>query len=372
MNRRSFATGMSLWALAQLLAGCQSRQRPGLRVHALQSSVPPQLVGKLRNRLKSQANLKLVPEADLATLFTQLQTWKLQAPDNSEAGTGLATLGDYWLATAIQQELIQPLQPDRLSHWQKLPDIWQQLVTRDRQGMITPQGLVWAAPYRWGMTVLAYRKDKFRDLGWQPADWSDLWRPELQRRFSLLDQPREVIGLTLKHLGYSYNTEDLASVSGLRQELLALQQQAKFYSSDTYLQPLLLGDTWLAVGWSNDILPILSRSNQIAVAIPQSGTALWSDLWVQSARLPESAQTFGRQWIDFWWQPQVAQQLTNLSSGISPLLSDDLPMGSGKEALSTLDTQTFERSEFLRPLSATAIDQYQKLWLAMRKYGATR
>jgi putative spermidine/putrescine transport system substrate-binding protein len=146
-------------------------------------------------------------------------------------------------------------------------------------------------------------------LKWTPRDWNDLWREEVRDRISLLDQPREVIGLTLKKLGHSYNTENLEKVPDLKKELDALNRQAKFYSSDTYLEPLILGDTWLAVGWSTDVLPILQRYQQIAAVIPQSGTALWANLWVQPARDVRSAP-LDHQWIDFCWQPQIAQQIS--------------------------------------------------------------
>lgn len=37
---------------------------------------------------------------------------------------------------------------------------WQQLVSRDPQGRLDPRGQVWAAPYRWGCLLIAYRSDK--------------------------------------------------------------------------------------------------------------------------------------------------------------------------------------------------------------------
>jgi len=361
MNRRSFVIGAGFWTLAQLLAGCQSRRQSTLNVHALKGSMPPQLVRSLRRAI-TETDFKLVPETDLAALFTLLQTWKLQATERPP-GAGLVTLGDYWLATAIRQELIQPLQPSQWQNWPQLPAPWQRLVTRDRQGFLSSQGLVWGAPYRWGMTVLAYRQDKFERLGWQPTDWGDLWRPELRRRISLLDQAREVIGLTLKKLGHSYNTENLETVANLERELAALQQQTLLYSSDAYLQPLLLGDTWLAVGWSHDLLPMIRRDNQIKLVIPQAGTALWSDVWVQSAASGSAASV--SEWVNFWWQPQIARRLTTLGPGISPLLTHR-ELAPQLEAPLLPDASTFERSEFLAPLPAAAIDQYQRVWLAMR------
>lgn len=365
MDRRLFLTSVGLWGLSQSLVGCQSSPGSKLNVHALKGSVPPQLVRRFRGQAQAAA-LELVPQTQLSTLFTQLQTWKLQS--KSGASGGLVTLGDYWLAKAIQQGLIQPLEPTQLAHWEQLPEIWQSLVRRDRSGLPdqaqTKSQKIWGAPYRWGMTVIAYRKDKFKQLGWTPKDWRDLWRPELERHLSLLNQPREVIGLTLKKLGHSYNTQDLEAVAELQAALQTLNRQAKLYSSNAYLQPLVLGDTWLAVGWSSDILPIARRNNQIQVVIPESGTALWADVWVQSASaLPASLQTLSNNWIDFWWQPQIAKQLTQLSSGLSPLVT-----GSNLSSSSALsfDQATFKRSEFLQPLPAASTEQYQKLWSAIR------
>ncbi len=99
------------------------------------------------------------------------------------------------------------------------------------------------SPYRWGSTVIVYNRNKFQELGWMPKDWSDLWREEVRSRISLLNQPREVIGLVLKKLGKSYNTENLDQVPGLEKELRTLNQQVKFYSSNTYLEPLIIEST---------------------------------------------------------------------------------------------------------------------------------
>jgi putative spermidine/putrescine transport system substrate-binding protein len=206
-------------------------------------------------------------------------------------------------------------------------------------------------------------------LGWRPQDWQDLWKPELKGRISLLNQPREVIGLVLKSLGASYNTADLDKVPELKPKLQALSQQVKFYSSTTYLQPLLLEDTWLAVGWSADLLPLIKEDPDIKVIIPQSGTSLWADLWVQPAGVKKENSVLSpiqQQWIEFCWQPKAVNQISLLSTGASPATSQIKSIDIIKEVrenpLLFPDPQIFEKSEFLYPLSPSTTAQYRQLW----------
>lgn len=372
MDRRSFLQTLGAVTLSQLLGACQQNNRTVLEVNLLQKTLPPQLVGKFRS--KSEIPVQILLKSSTAEIFTQLQKWHnenlTQSSGASETGSDqpsqppprLASLGDYWLPQAIQQNLIQPLSVEDLSRWPALAPQWQQLVRRDRTGSPTEKGEIWGAPYRWGATLIAYRADKFKDLGWQPTDWPDLWRSELKGRISLLDHPREVIGLTLKKLKQSYNLADLEAVSELAQELELLNSQTLFYASTQYLEPLILGDTWVAVGWSSDILPALNQEPDLQAVFPISGTALWADLWVQSQSQPSNT---ANQWINFWWEEAVANNLSEFTDAISPLLSATLPNKSRSQQLVANPGQ-FDRSEFLLPLPSTTLEQYQRLWQAMR------
>jgi putative spermidine/putrescine transport system substrate-binding protein len=392
MKRRSFLYGASALALGQLVAGCNSRQQASLRVRLLQDSIPAQLVAEFRKALDQSAAVKFDPEEQLQDLFTRLKAWKQQAEKKDEKSQwaipfvgskktlvpDLVTLGDYWLESAIQQGLIQPLQVEGLRGWQQLPQAWQEIVKRDRQGQLSNTGEVWGAPYRWGTTVIAYRRDKFRELGWTPKDWSDLWRPELRDRISVVDQPREVIGLTLKKLGRSYNTTNLSQVQDLKEELLALHQQVKFYSSDYYLQPLALEDTWVAVGWSTDVIPVRANDRQIDAIVPLSGTALWADLWVQPASAAVDSNTTGtqeqqsliQQWIDFCWQPKPANEISLFSNAASPIVTTlnpaNIPQDVRENPVLLPDNSVLDKSEFLQPLPKAVDEEYQALWKEIR------
>ncbi|MEH1896905.1 MAG: extracellular solute-binding protein [Nostoc sp.] len=384
MDRRSFLLGTSTLALSQLLFGCGGKNQTQLKVQLLKGSIPGQVVNQFHNGLQQQVQLKFTLVEQVEDLFQQLQNWQQKPKATDEQGwsrfipfrqgqktadADLVTLGDYWLKAAIEQKLIQPLQElqgNELKQWPTLDENWKKLVTRNDQGNLDTQGKVWGAPYRWGSTVIVYNRDKLRELGWTPKDWSDLWRDGMQQRISLLNQPREVIGLVLKKLGKSYNTENLDQVLDLEKELKTLNQQVKFYSSNNYLEPLIMEDTWLAVGWSSDVLQVLGRYPQLGAVIPKSGTAIWADMWVRPAGITKS--NFSDRWIDFCWQPNTGKQISVLTKTNSPIATniDSSDIQEPFWSLLKSDRNVFDKSEFLLPLSPSAIKQYESLFAKIK------
>ncbi|MBD2411349.1 polyamine ABC transporter substrate-binding protein [Nostoc calcicola FACHB-389] len=384
MDRRSFLLGTGTLTISQLLFGCSGNNQTQFKVQLLKGSIPGQVVNQFHKGLQQKVELKFAPVVQIRDLFGQLQNWQQKPKATDEQGwsrfipfrqdrktppADLVTLGDYWLKAAIEQKLIQPLQDsqgNQLKQWSTLDERWKKLVTRNDQGNLDAQGKVWGAPYRWGSTVIVYNRDKLQKLGWTPKDWSDLWRDGLEGRISLLNQPREVIGLVLKKLGKSYNTENLDQVPDLEKELQTLNQQVKFYGSINYLEPLIMGDTWLAVGWSSDVLPILGRYPQLVAIVPQSGTAIWSDLWVRPAGI--ATNTLSDQWIDFCWQTNTAKQISLLTKSNSPISTNITASDIQKPFRSLLqsDTSVLDRSEFLLPLSPSATKQYESLFAKIK------
>jgi putative spermidine/putrescine transport system substrate-binding protein len=387
MDRRSFLIGTSTLALSQLLAGCGGKNKPTLTIELLRNSLPGQVISQFRGSLQKdvklknmQVDIKLVEQ--LQDVFKKLEVWQnpnkaidknwveqirdrlpIAKPDN-KVSTDLLTLGDFWLKSAIEAKLIQPLDIKEIQQWSALPKQWQELVTRNDQGFLDAQGKVWAAPYRWGKTVLIYNRDKFQKNGWQPPiDWADLWREEFRDRISLLNHPREVIGLVLKKLGKSYNTTDLSRIPELEAEFKKLNQQAKFYGSTKYIEPLIMGDTFIAQGWSQDILSDLSRYPYLEVVVPKSGTAMWADVWIQPAGR-QSQQELLKQWINFFWQPNVAKQIAISTKTNSPITIDILPSDIPEKLRTILlvNQDVFTKSEFLLPLSLEVEKQYISLF----------
>lgn len=399
MNRRSFLTTLTSLALGSSLTSCQDGSQQVLRLLALKGSIPSQLLSEFSRSIQpTSARVELVAEGQFKEIITQLQEWQktgkaeakglkipLVPPTKSpEYIPNLVSIGDAWLATAIQEKSIQPIDPKNLANWNKLESKWHEVAQRDDKGVNNSNGQIWGVPYRWGTTVILYRHDKLTENNIPvPKDWADLWNPQLKQRISLLDRSREVIGLALKKLGSSYNTVDLSQTKNLKAELEKLHQQVKFYSSDNYLQPLIMGDTWAAVAWSSDAIDLIQHNPIMGAIVPRSGTAIFADLWVRpslSDKLSAAEKLVAcssdrvkltNQWIDYCLQPKVVNQISLLTSSVSPLLtsmnpSEILPdIRANSLALPPKDV--LGKSEFIYPLSQKSQIEYDRLWQEIRK-----
>jgi putative spermidine/putrescine transport system substrate-binding protein len=369
MQRRHFLQSAGILALEPLLFGCDGQETANLRIDLLRGTFPGILAGEFRkfvntDRVDIKAFAQLAEGLELLAKWQGPpvvdKSWRLpwqSPPDNRPAN--LISLGDAWLDQAIGKKLLQPLDIGQLPSWKSLADAWRNLGTRD--------GQIWGAPYRWGCTVLIYRRDRLQQNGIAPPiDWVDLWQPKLRKRVVLLNQRQEIIGLTLKRLGHSYHT-DPATVSELLPALRQLHQQTLFYSSDRYVPPLLTGDAWVAVGWSGDVMNLLNRNTDLVMVVPKSGTALWADMWVQptSAKAAKDAPTVA-QWIDFCWQQTPATKISTATNGVSPIFANLTTLPPALQNHPLLNSAACRQSEFLPTLTSSQQQQYQSLWQQMR------
>jgi putative spermidine/putrescine transport system substrate-binding protein len=411
LDRRSFLAYVACFSAATLLGGCQSKSQNYLSIQTLKKSVPRALIQAFRREIGGALTLEFNSVAQRQDCFDLLQKWQREAGQNQgkesaqteprspssglfsrytsaapkEPPPSLCQLGHYWMDRAVALDVIAPL--DRLeASWAALaarsPFDWSYrpaspATATSPTGAVAPNltdRALWGVPYRWSSTAIAYRTDKLGD--WRPRDWTDLLdNPQLRGRIVLPDSPREVIGLALKALGASYNTDRPDQVPGLQDMLTALGQQVLTYSSTEYQQALTLGDAWVAVGSSQDIAMMPEYGQSVAAVVPESGTALWADLWVQpranAAAENADRDALAQRWIEFCWQPEIAITLSLTSGAASPGLlgidRDQLPPDLRDDALVLPPDRVLAKSEFLRPLtSPDAVDRYRQLWETLR------
>ncbi|MEO5346478.1 MAG: spermidine/putrescine ABC transporter substrate-binding protein [Magnetococcus sp. YQC-9] len=139
-------------------------------------------------------------------------------------------------------------------------------------------GKLYGIPYFWGNIGLAYREDL---VGKPPVGWMDFFRPAegLQGRIQAMESDRELVGMALKALGHSVNSED-GAVLQAAEELL--KQQKPHVKSYRYTElgadaPLVKGEVAMAMVFNGDALKLREFQPAIRYVHPREGSVLWVD-----------------------------------------------------------------------------------------------
>lgn len=372
-----------------------------LKIVALRGSLPPSWIKDFIQSQGKRLKFSLKYNASLEGIFSDLSmhSRKGHVSPSSTLAADIVSVGDSWLNLAINKAIIEPIQGAEDQEWFKaLSDKWKVYLCRNSLGEIDPEGKIWAAPYRWGCMVIAYKTSKFQKHKLAPIeDWADLWRPELEGKISMVDSPREVVGAVLKYMGASYNTNNLdLQVAGgrtaVQKNLELLGKQVRLFDSVNYLKAFGVGDVWVAVGWSTDIIPFAKRSSNVAVIVPKSGASLWADLWaIPAASRFETNRIGGRvrgpsplihQWIEFcllaaralpFKQEVIPGSSPSGLEGTQAEVSTELTKGKPKLDSNLIagapPHEILARCEFLEPLSDSTLSDYQWLIATMPKPG---
>lgn len=401
INRRQLLLGTAALTLGGGLSSCRANAADALRVTFLEGAVPAEVLQQFRRQSAEPVEFQSV--AQLQSLFQQLQRWQQpvaesgsaidrwlpgRQPNRQVAPHNLVSLGDYWLTSAIAQNLLEPLEIPATT-LAKLPLPWQQFGSRTPTGQLAQPSeaaisqKIWAVPYKVQALVIVYRQSQFPDASPENPPfktWKDLLQPALRQKIILPDHPRIVLGLVQKIQRDRFNptfeieangnvsqpADALSSalIESLSAPFAQLNQQVRAYDAHNSLKALVNEDADVAVGWSAEVRAALDRYQDLKVVIPAEGSLLSADMWVRpkGALMSKAAQ----QWIDFCWQTGPATQISIADRGLSPVfLSNDanLPETLTDGLLSGLD---FVSSELLLPLPSELQTAYFSVWQQLR------
>ncbi len=202
-------------------------------------------------------------------------------------------------------------------------------------------GRKYSLPYMWGTQGLGYRKSKVDGV---PDSWT--WVFDSDRysgRLALLSEG--VLEVTLKYLGYSYNSKNPAEIKAAEALLIKQKPHIKVFAEDNGQDLLLSGEVDLTMEWNGDILQIMAEDDDISYVVPKEGSNVWQDrLCIPTgAPHPENAHTF----INFVLEAEAGAAIADFIQYATPnnaaraLLSDDY----NKNPAIFPDSETLARCE---------------------------
>lgn len=218
----------------------------------------------------------------------------------------------------------------------------------------------YSIPFNWGTTGLIYNSEKLETA---PEDWDYLWqnKEKLNKRMTLLNDVREVIGATLRMLGYSYNSQNETEIKQAYEKLKVLKPAVSAFDTDAWQNQLLAGDLLLAMCYSSDAVKMSRENPKLKFVIPRSGSTLWTDNLVIPKDAPNLAGAYA--WINWILQPEVSAQFTERLNIATPNSAafELLPTRIQEDENLFPPESSLEKCERVTPLGKYE-ELYQRYW----------
>ena len=260
---------------------------------------------------------------------------------------------DYMVTQMVELGMLAALDPDRLQGVKNLKSRW-------ANPSYDPNN-AHSMPFSTGTTGLIYNRQTTPGI---PEDWEFLWQAssKISRRFTLLDDMREVLGATLKSLGYSYNTNDATQIEAAFRKLLELKPHIAAFKSGGFEDEILAGDLAVAMAYSADAIALTRQDTNLAYLTPRSGTSLWTDTMAIPTTAPNPEAAY--QWINFMLKPEVARVTAErfLFSTVNQAAFEQLPPEIKNNRALYPDEALLDRSEGIAPISTASNDLFDRFW----------
>jgi len=163
-----------------------------------------------------------------------------------------------------------------------------------------------SVPYSWGTTGLAVAVDKVSS---PVTGWANIWDAENEGKFVGWSLERYMVGMALKSLGYSLNSENpqeleqaLGRLLELKPRLILVDWEPAVASSYIINDEAIYG-----MGQADDVAAGEAAQMSIDYILPEEGAILWGDNWTVPANSAhkEEAELL----INFFLRPEIAAQI---------------------------------------------------------------
>jgi len=201
---------------------------------------------------------------------------------------------DYMVNILSDQDMIQPLNLEKIPNWENLEDKWVEEAPYD------PGSQRFSAPYFWGTSGIAWNENVLPEGTELPlTSWDAMWNEAFAGEMRMLNDMRETMGAALKRLGYSLNTREESEIQEAKEALIQQKDLLTTYSSTGMAEALINEDASPIHSWSGSPFQAYwelyeDGSSPIGYRVPKEGGVVWVDTAVvtKGASNPNAAHAF--------------------------------------------------------------------------------
>jgi len=272
---RGIALGLSLTAVAAVLGACGEKGAEETPA-AMDTTLPKSItLFNWSDYMSPQCLRDFEKEYGVKVRETYYDGNEALYAKLSAGATGYDVIlpTDMWVTILSRSGLIQPLDMDHIPNFKYVTDpVFQKPVFDDPDKQ---DGKKFSVPYMFGTTGYAATLAKVP----QPMDsWDQLWDETYKGDISMLNAPRETLGVALIKNGYSPNTTSQKELDTAKQSLIEQKPLVLKYDSVSTRRSIVQGVA-LTHCWDGDVgLAIQSiPAENVEYVLPGQGYIIWAD-----------------------------------------------------------------------------------------------
>ncbi len=256
---------------------------------------------------------------------------------------------DYMVSIMIKKNMLAELNRDNIPNFQNIGPSF--------LGKYFDAKNRYSVPYTFGTAGIAYDSSVITP---DPDSWTVLWDEKYKNQFSMLDDPRETLGVALKLLGYSLNTTEPEQLREAKEKLIAQRSLVKQYKSEAE-ELLIAGDVAMAHCWSGDAFRAAEKRPSIRYIIPKEG----SSQFIDTVCIPKSAphKALAEKFINYLLRPEVNAKISafTLYGTCVPKAKEFLPEELLKHKYIYPSKEVLESLEWIKD-QGDFTPQYSRAW----------
>lgn len=270
------------------------------------------------------------------------------------ASYDVAVIENRYIPALIEEKALAKLDRSLLPNFKN--------ISPNFRGLIYDPENTYTVPYSWGTSGIVVRADMQTPI----RRWADLWGlGDAGRVILYRGQARETIGLTLKSLGFSANSEEPAELQAALVRLLELRPAVEFsedYDPITAARALAENVAGVAMGYAFDVTEGETLGVDLDYVLPEEGGLLWGDNFVVPAASAHPAEA--QQLINFLLRPEVSAAIINekvfamANEAALPFVAPEIAQD---EAVFP-PNQQMQHLEIVLPLSTAGEELYAQVW----------
>lgn len=260
---------------------------------------------------------------------------------------------DYMVTQMVALGLLQPLDLTKLVGLDQLMDQW--------KSPVYDPGNAHSIPATWGTTGFVYDPTR---LGFEIKGWDDLFanQAKLERKVTLLNDVREVLGSVLKAQGDSLNATDPVKVKAAYEKLAAFKPAIANFLTNGWEDQLASGDILISMAYSSDAQVLMAEQPNLVYVLPESGSSLWTDTIAIPKTAPNLDAAYA--WMNFFLNPETSKELVTRRRFATPNKATyaKLPKAiQENRTLFPLET-VLAKCEGIAPLTDALAQTYDQYW----------